>query len=60
MNILRARLRSRPGSPISDDEPLPTTQTLPTIDFPSESDYAEFFMEMAGDEDSDDGDEDAE
>ena len=60
-NALRARLRACPGSPVEPDEPIPDRLPLPEVDFPSATDFPEFFLAPADLSDGDDDDdEDAE
>ena len=59
-NALRGRLRARPGSPVEPDEPIPDRLPLPEVDFPSATDFPEFFLAPADLSDGDDDDEDAE
>ena len=55
-NALRARLRARPGSPVEPDEPIPTRLPLPEVDFPSATEFPEFFLVPADLSDGDDDD----
>ena len=48
-NALKAHLRTRPGSPVSDDEVLPRSPQLPYYGFPTETEYAEFFTDVVDD-----------
>jgi len=50
-NALRARLRARPGSPVSGDEEIPPTTQVPDYGFPTAAEYAEFFTDVVEDHD---------
>ena len=52
-NALRARLRARPGSPVSGDEAIPPSPQVPNYGFPTAKEYAEFFTDVVEDRDED-------